>query len=856
MPISLQQDEWVPTVCHMCQNACGVKAHVVDGTVVRIEGDADNPHNFGRICAKGNAALMGLYDPHRIGRPLKRTNPKKGLGVDPQWQEIEWEEALSTIAEKLKDIYEEDSRQLLIHSFDPQAYIPIGLCFTSAFGTPNFTAGAARYYCGNGFHPITYTTQGVFFSEPDVDVCNYMLLIGSQNGFVANTNPMGLTQKTADARLRGMKVVVVDPVCCNAAAKADEWIPIKPGTDAAFALGMLNVIVNELNVYDGEFLRKYTNAAYLIGTDGLYVRDEAGDKPLLWDMDLSAPVPYDQIDANRAALEGEFEVQGQKAKPAFQLLKEHLQKYPLERVAEITTIPAETIRRIAREFATAARVGSTVVIHGQELPYRPVSANWNRGPIAHKHAMHVGYAIQMLNIVVGAIDVPGGHMGVAVKGPDWEPSEGPDGLLVAAPVVTLTYGVYPPRKARRPQTLELMELMPVSVYGGPFVPATLLEPEKFGLDYRCKMMIQVRSNTVLSGFEPRRIAEAYANIPFVVSFATVVDETAELADIVLPDTHSLERLDPFPNRLTEFILAGESSWYYMLRQPVVKPYGQARHWIEVLLDLADRIGIQANLYQVANTLLRLKDGEKLDPRVKYAYAEIVDRALRSRFGDEHGLEWFKANGFITLPRSIQEAYPRPFVKGRIPLYLEYYIRAGQDVEKITKEMGIYWETDDYIPLPEWKPCESHESNPSYPLIATNFKVPFHTHSYTAENPWLEDVSFQSLWEPDSILINSKTAAAQNIANDDAVWLETERGHRVQGRAKVTECIHPEVVATIGLSGHWAKGMPIARGNGIHFNSLIPYDLKRMDFVSSALDACVRVRVLKASQVVAEAKGGP
>ncbi|MBI4322218.1 MAG: molybdopterin-dependent oxidoreductase [Chloroflexi bacterium] len=849
MTAQVKQDEWIQTVCCMCQNACGLTVHVVDGTVVKVEGDTTNPHNLGRICAKGNASIMGLYDPNRIAKPLKRTNPQKGIGVDPQWREIEWEEALSIVAAKLKEIYDEDPRQLLFNSFDVQAFMPIGLCFNSAFGTPNFTTGSARYYCGNGFHPITYTTQGVFFAEPDLDYCNYLLLIGSQNGFVANTNPMGLTQKMSDARIRGMRVVVVDPVCCNAAAKADEWIPIKTGTDTALALGMLDVILNELNIYDAEFLRKYTNAAYLIGSDGLYIRDQATGKPLLWHSLRGQAIPYDEIDPTAAVLEGAFTVEGQQAKPAFQLLKEHVRNYSLEKVAKITTIPAETIHRIAKEFATAARVGSKIVVHGQELPYRPACANWNRGPIAHKHAMHVGYAIQLLNVVMGAIDVPGGHLGIAVKGPSWEPSEGPDGILVAAPIVAMIYGVYPPRKVKRPQTLELMELLPVAVYGGPIVPATLMEPEKFGLDYKCKMMIVCRSNTLMSGAEPERMAEAYASVPFTVSFSTFVDETAELADIVLPDTHWLERLDPFPNMLIEWLLAGEGSWYYMVRQPVVNPYGESRHWVEVILELADRIGIRANFSQVANTLLQLKDDCRLDPAVKYSYPEIIDRILKSRFGSEHSLEWFKAHGFVTQPRSIEEAYPRPFIKGRIPLYLEHYIRAGREVEKVTRELNIPWEVDDYQPMPEWKPCEAHESrDPAFPFIVTNFKVPFHTHSWSSQNPWLEDVSFQSLWEPDSILINSRAAAAQNIVDGELVWLESERGKRVRGRARVTECVHPDVVATIGLSGNWARGTPIARGNGIHLNKLIPYDLKRMDYVSAGLDACVRVKVVKAGEV--------
>src|SRR3990172_6585941 len=92
------QDEWVPTVCYMCFNCCGIRVHRVDGVVVKIDGDPDHPHNYGKICAKGQAGIMNLYDPYRAKTPLKRTNPEKGVGIDPKWQEISWEEALDTVA--------------------------------------------------------------------------------------------------------------------------------------------------------------------------------------------------------------------------------------------------------------------------------------------------------------------------------------------------------------------------------------------------------------------------------------------------------------------------------------------------------------------------------------------------------------------------------------------------------------------------------------------------------------------------------------------------------------------------------------------------------------------------------------
>jgi molybdopterin-containing oxidoreductase family molybdopterin binding subunit len=89
-----KEDVWIPSACSMCYSNCGIIAHRVNGTVVKIEGNPNNPVAGGRICAKGMSSIMTLYDPNRVNYPLKRTNPQKGIGVDPQWQRISWEEAL------------------------------------------------------------------------------------------------------------------------------------------------------------------------------------------------------------------------------------------------------------------------------------------------------------------------------------------------------------------------------------------------------------------------------------------------------------------------------------------------------------------------------------------------------------------------------------------------------------------------------------------------------------------------------------------------------------------------------------------------------------------------------------------
>src|SRR3989337_421406 len=100
-------ERWVTTVCDRCYVGCGIKVHVVDDVVMGVEGDPENPLNRGRMCAKGKAGIMAHYNPYRLKTPLKRTNPQKGIGVDPKWVDISYEEAISAIVEHLKEIQDE-----------------------------------------------------------------------------------------------------------------------------------------------------------------------------------------------------------------------------------------------------------------------------------------------------------------------------------------------------------------------------------------------------------------------------------------------------------------------------------------------------------------------------------------------------------------------------------------------------------------------------------------------------------------------------------------------------------------------------------------------------------------------------
>ncbi|MBI2304100.1 MAG: molybdopterin-dependent oxidoreductase [Chloroflexi bacterium] len=838
------EDTWVYSTCEQCNANCGIRVRRVGGVVVKIEGDPDCPHDWGRLCAKGLASLMSLYDPYRVTTPLKRTNPQKGLGVDPAWVEISWEEALDTVAQKLREIRETDPGGLIVVSWDNNVAAQMARPWASAFGTPEMHSDFSTYSCGIALHPLTYLTNGTFQQEIDLDYCRYCLLIGNQFGFGASINSTLMAQKMADARMRGLKVVVVDPVGSNAAAKADEWIPIRPGTDAALALVMVNLLLNEYHLYDAPFIAKHTNGAYLIDDAGNYVRDKRGGKPLVWDMEEERAVPFD-AGAGKVALEGEFVVEGLPCRPAFQLLKEHVAKYTPETVADITTVPAETIRRIAREFGEAACIGATLVIKGVELPYRPAAAMPFKGVVAHRHATLSGLAVQLLNLVVGGMYAVGGYRGVNLIGPFswWQPQAEADGLLVTPRQLgrgTDYYGF----RVRPPETMGFAELLPLAIGPEAIMQLNFLEPERFQeLPHKPLALIHCRHNFVMNSVNPEQMAEILRRIPFMVSFAVEMDETAEFADIVLPDCHQLERLNIFPNRLRINVSPLSGYYYWTIQQPVVSPRGQARSWRDVLIELADRAGFLPDFNIILNTTLELKEPYRLRGEEKYSYPDIADRWAKSIFGPQVGLDWFREHGCYRIERTVVETYPSANMTPRFPIYFEIVQRRGEEVRRVTEELGLPWDTSDYQALPDWKPCHAfQEDDPDYDLFVANYKIPIHFQTVTAKNPWLSEVAENHPYAY-KILVNADTAKKKGIRDGDSIWVESVVG-RVRGMAKATECIHPEVVGISGGFGAWAKGKPVARGKGAHFNTLLPLRPEQIDWISSAIDECVKVKIYK------------
>jgi molybdopterin-containing oxidoreductase family molybdopterin binding subunit len=862
--VQSREDRWIASSCALCYSNCSILAHRVDGVVVKIEGNPDSALGTGRLCGKGVSGLMSHYDPSRLTRPLRRTNPRKGLDEDPRWKVIGWEEALDEIAAVLKRVRDEDARKLLIQRTTTifAYYLPI-TTFAAAFGTPNLSTAGGGLHCGNGAHLVSGIMHSSWSVVPDFEHCRYAIYFGASKGHGAGHASSPNMKLSADARSAGMKLVVVDPMCNFASAKATEWVPLRVGTDAALALAMCNVLANELGLYDHAYLQEKTNAPYLIGPDKRYVRDPHSGKPLVWDVARNAALPYSDAPAAHMTLEGEFEVAGVRCQPAFARLKEHLKRFTPEWAETITTVPAADIRRIAGEFGREARIGSTIVIDGVKLPYRPVAAVAFRGNQGHRNSLYNFYAVVLLNELVGASNVVGGCLGYnpACAGhpetgrPQYAPSAGTDGLLTVGLWMGHHHNPYPVAEPRLPEKIGLQDLFPMGLTS-PFLESSDQEEfwQRFELPYRTEVLLNFGSNLLLSIANRESVARALAKYKFMVSFDLFETETTRFADIVLPDVGYLQQLNSrasFPFFFCS-MPGGMGDWSWAIRQPVVPPEGEQRPLQQVLFELADRLGMRGELNAALNRSLKLEGGYRLEGERRYAWEEICDADLKNNFGPERGLEWFKSHGVLSWPKTVKEVYWRPFIEARVPIYWEFLVPTGERAASIAEPRGLKIPREYYEPMPDFLPCQSHLCKaPGFDFYAFYYRDIVHTNSFTMENPWLDEAARLA---PHSyaISINAEVGRRMGLHDGDLVWVENERGRKVQGPVNLTQGIHPEGLGIAACAGHWGEGMPVARGKGVFFNELLEIDWDHVSPSNLNLDLCARVKVTPVEKSAAKA----
>jgi thiosulfate reductase/polysulfide reductase chain A len=543
-------DGVIPTLCEMCVWRCGVLARVRDGRVVKLDGNPDHPHSRGKMCARGQSGLMTTYDPDRVQQPLIRVGARGG-GV---FRKASWEEALDLTAQKMNEIRQRFGPEAMVFSSTHNLSQTQFENLLGAYGSPNY--GTQRSLCFNSMVTAFLLTYGIEEPARNYDEVEYILLVGRNLAEAISTSETGAL---IEALARGAKLVYLDPRFTKTAAKASEWIPIRPGTDAAFVLAMIQVIVSE-HLGDCDFAKHY-----IAGCEDL---------------------------------------------------PSAMAQYTPEWAETKTGVPAETIRRIAHEFAAAKR-------HALAHP------GWRTSNFVN--SFQTERALATLNAIVGNVFEPNGCLsamdpeasGVALGKPPQPPyprvsAQRLDGVPWKYPLVPLKLGVF-------------QELRDAILAGQP---------------YPAHGWFIARQNPILSLPDRRRTLEALNRLDFIVDIDVIVNDTAWFADVILPEASYLERYDPLS------VVDGK----VFLRQPVIEPQGEARSALWIYRELGQRLG--------------LGDYFQYTDEEDYLRQQLAPLGIR--------LEELKQEGFVE-PRPAHDQ-PDPLVfgtpSGKIEVYSETLAKAG------------------------------------------------------------------------------------------------------------------------------------------------------------------------------------
>jgi anaerobic selenocysteine-containing dehydrogenase len=478
-------EQVIPTACGICPSRCGAIAYVRDGRLARVS--ADPKHPYGHLCPLGNASVQIVYSPNRIRHPLKRVG-QKGEG---KFQRITWDEALESVASKLRELKRKYGAECLAKyagrgSFAQESRAGGRGAWLAALGSPNdLIAGSLCAMSHLHLSPSLVYGRGMPLADFEHGDCyilwgvHYSCSAGLQRRREDTT-----VKPIFDAKQKGMKLIVIDPRLTDIGTQADMWVPVRPGTDGALALGMLNVIIEE-DLYDADFIDRWT-----IG---------------------------------------------------FEELKEYVKEFTPEKVQEITWVPADRIREVARIYGTKRTSFHTFT----GLEYATGSTAALR-------------AIWMIIAITGNLDVPGGNV--------WSmPGEMPRTSDFPAP--------FPPEGVKPFLGKEEFPL-----FGHPHVlplAKAVLEGEPYPIKFWW-----IDGASPLTQFPETKIWErVLKELEFIVVEDRVLTKEAYYADIVLPATTYYENYSfiTFPG-------------YIQLLPKVIEPLGEAWNDIKIHLELSKKLG--------------------------------------------------------------------------------------------------------------------------------------------------------------------------------------------------------------------------------------------------------------------------
>ncbi|MDP3122194.1 molybdopterin oxidoreductase family protein [Polynucleobacter sp.] len=616
------------TTCYMCACRCGIRAHLRDGELVYIDGNPEHPLNQGVICAKGSAGIMKQKSPARITKPLlRKKGSDRGAG---EFDEISWEQAFELLTDRLKKIRETDPKKFALFTGRDQMQALTGL-FARQFGTPNYAAHGG--FCSvNMAAGMIYTIGGSFweFGGPDLDHAKLFIMIGTAEDH--HSNPMKIA--LSKFKRAGGRFISINPVRTGYSAIADEWIPIKPGTDGALFMALMHELIRT-EQYDADFLKRYSNSGQLVCLDagpeeGLFLFDPDSDpinadlphNKYVWDANTQSAKPCFEKGVS-PTLCGEFIMgpgphQGKKVAPAFELLRKQVQDTTPEWASSITGIPADRIKKLATEIGQAAFEQAFEMPVAwtdawgeshQTVTARPVAFHAMRGLAAHSNGFQTTRGLAVLMSLIGTIDRPGGFRHKApyprqvppnVKPPSSENDIKPNTPLGKAP---LGWPTQPEDLAldAKGNALRIDKAYtwehPLAAHGLMHnVITNAVKGDPYSIDTLMIFMANMSWNSTMNTMEVRELlnsknADGEFKIPFLVVCDAFQSEMVDFADLVLPDTTYLERHDAMS--LLDRPISEYDGPVDSVRIPVLPTTGECKPFQEVLIELASRLKFPA-----------------------------------------------------------------------------------------------------------------------------------------------------------------------------------------------------------------------------------------------------------------------
>ena len=771
----------VPTVCFGCTTHCGVIGWVQDGRVRLVEGNPRDPNTQGTICSKANGIVSATQQPERLLYPMKRVGPRGG----GRWKRISWDEALDEVADRMRPLRENGTPERFVFHYGRDKTKGFSKRFTDAFGTPHRLN--RRSICSSNRRAPLMSFYGRDFEweSQDLERTKFVLNFGG-NPMEAYQGGLFMRKRMMDAKVdRGAKIVTFEVRPTATTSISDEYHAVRPASDGAIAFAMAHVIVAE-GLADRSFWERWST----------------------WDWDAMTTA---------------------------------IAEYTPEFAERESGVPAETIRRLAIEFAQAAPACCTMS---------------NRGSAKHYNGVQGDRAIRMLDVLVGNVGKPGGFCLSSLRG--WKDRYGQEGLPA------LDQPAPRPSKPApwKPGTREF-DALPAEVqervrnfpsdwqnrYFG-----ELATPSEFPLSWHWYSM---RVGQLVAPYikEGRQKVDVYMSytlgaaygmpeanltrevladeslIPFHVAIDVAYGEQAALADIVLPDATAFERWDA--HWTNNYGLRP----YVGLRQPLSEPLGEARPAQIIWRDLARRIGGDMERYFEFEELedyyrawhenlpvdwetfkregiwvdeTRALDHELYDrpvPKDELARSEIDPETGLVHALDDAGRRG-RAVGLLQGGVAVR-GFPTPSrrIEVRDPVF-----------PLAAKHAGLPADDPNASDVPIWFRVPEHEDLDDDAFVLTTFKWNVHTQGRSADWKYAAEIVHTN-----HAMMSPETAERLGVATGDEIEITTMRpkgrvyraGERepvgtVRNRVRIVPGMHPRVIAQAHHAGHWERGV-IARG---------------------------------------------